>query len=276
MPLIVITGVPSSGKTKRTHELKDFFEGQEKEVHIVSEYEKIVQAGFEKNSFYSDSNKEKHVRGLLKSEVTKLITPRNVVILDALNYIKGYRYELFCATKANKSTQCTIYTIINHDTAWHLNENRTSSEEKYERTVFDELLMRYEEPDGKNRWDSPLFTILNDQTLDMDDIFKCLFNRKPPKPNMSTQNAPLSSTNFLYDLDQITKKILDDLVSAKNNGKEEININGNSSLNVDISNVSVGQLINLRRQYITYSKLNAPDPNKIPDLFVQFLTAALK
>lgn len=35
------------------------------------------------------------MRSLLKSEVLKLITPKNVVILDALNYIKGLRFCCF-------------------------------------------------------------------------------------------------------------------------------------------------------------------------------------
>lgn len=143
MPLIVLTGVPCSGKTTRAEELKQYFEEQGKEVYIISEYAQIVKAGFDKNAFYADSNKEKHIRGLLKSEMLKLISSTNVVILDALNYIKGYRYELFCGSKANKSTQCTVHTEINRDMAWEFNENRECETEKYTRETFDALLMRY-------------------------------------------------------------------------------------------------------------------------------------
>lgn len=142
MPLIILTGVPCSGKTTRAHELQQFFEEHGKQVHIISECDQIVKAGFEKNNFYADSNKEKHIRGLLKSEMLKLISPSNVVILDALNYIKGYRYELFCGTKANMSTQCTIHTEINREQAWTLNEKRPNVQEKYDRATFDALVMR--------------------------------------------------------------------------------------------------------------------------------------
>ena len=38
--------------------------------------------------------KEKDLRGLLRSEVDRLLTKDNLVILDSLNYIKGFRYEL--------------------------------------------------------------------------------------------------------------------------------------------------------------------------------------
>lgn len=90
MPLIIICGTPVSGKTTRAYELKQFFETQHrKTVDIVSEDEIIVKLGYDKNSNYLDSQKEKRVRGYLKSEVIKLIGKDNVVILDASNYIKG-------------------------------------------------------------------------------------------------------------------------------------------------------------------------------------------
>lgn len=38
---------------------------------------------------FLDSTKEKHIRGVLKSEVLRLVGSDNLVILDGLNYIKG-------------------------------------------------------------------------------------------------------------------------------------------------------------------------------------------
>lgn len=125
----------------------------------------------------------------MKSEVLRLIRPNNVVILDGLNYIKGYRYELYCGTKANKNTQCTLHTEINRDEAWKFNQEKEEEEEKYDRSTFDALLMRYESPDSKNRWDSPLFLVFPNQELDRDSMYSCLFDRAPPPPNMSTQNV---------------------------------------------------------------------------------------
>ncbi|CAH0547618.1 unnamed protein product [Brassicogethes aeneus] len=277
MPLIVISGFPSSGKSTRTQELKKFFQEQDKEVIVISENDQIVKAGFEKNAFYADSNKEKHIRGLLKSDVLKLITPNNVVILDAPNYIKGYRYELFCAAKNNKCLQCTVHTQVNIDEAWKFNEEREVKTQIYDRVTFDALIMRYEEPEGKNRWDSPLYALFPNDTLDVDSIYSNLFKKKPPKANMSTQNPKLSSTNFLYDLDQITKKIVDGIVELKKAGADgEVDIPGYDNLKVDVSRVTVPQLMNLRRQYITYSKMHTPDSKNIPNLFIQYLSTYLK
>lgn len=272
-----MSGIPCSGKTTRALELKTYFEDLGKQVHIVSENEQISKAGFEKNEFYADSNKEKRIRGLLKSDVLRLISPNNVVILDGLNYIKGYRYEIFCGTKANKCNQCTVHAEINRDQAWTYNENRENTADKYDKPTFDALLMRYEEPDNRSRWDSPLFMIFPEQELNKQAIFAALFKKGPPKPNMSTQNAPLSSTNFLYDLDQVTKKIVDDLIKLKVSGETGlVQIPGQEDLEININAVEKQQLMALRRQYLTYSKMNTPDPKNIPKLFVQYLLTSLR
>lgn len=46
-------------------------------------------------------------------------------------------------------------------------------------------------PDNKNRWDSPLFSVTQDDKLQLDDIYHSLYLVKPPKPNMSTQTVSL-------------------------------------------------------------------------------------
>ncbi|KAK5648673.1 hypothetical protein RI129_003565 [Pyrocoelia pectoralis] len=272
MPLIIVTGIPSSGKSTRTKEIENFFIEHNKSVEIVSEEEQILKAGFDKNAVCLDSSKEKHIRGLLKSEVLKLLGPNSVVILDGGNYIKGYRYELYCAAKANKCTQCTIHTEINRDVAWNFNESRTEESAKYTRQVFDALVMRYEDPDSKNRWDSPLFMVFPEDNLNLEAVSECLFDKKPPPPNQSTQNPPLSATNFLYDLDKVTKEITDNIVKAKTMGaKGEIKIPGYDNLRLNVANVTIPQLMMLRRQYITYSKMHAPEVSEIPQLYIQYL-----
>lgn len=54
MPLIIITGLPNSGKTTRGIELKNYFENvHNKKVEIISELQTIVKAGYDKNTFYA-------------------------------------------------------------------------------------------------------------------------------------------------------------------------------------------------------------------------------
>lgn len=53
MPLIVITGIPCSGKTTRTSELKQYFENRQKKVEVISELEAIQKAGYDKNTYFA-------------------------------------------------------------------------------------------------------------------------------------------------------------------------------------------------------------------------------
>ncbi|KAI5638097.1 chromatin associated protein KTI12 domain-containing protein [Phthorimaea operculella] len=298
MPLIIICGTPVSGKTTRARELKDFFQKTHgKQVDIVSEAEAIKKLGYEKNATYLDAQKEKRLRGYLKSEVIRLVGKDTVVILDGSNYIKGCRYELYCASKNSKSTLCTIYTIKNHDEAWQDNlkrksdSNTTNNEsegdssscdnEPYTQEVFDALTkLRFEEPNGNNRWDSPLFTVQPTDNLDLDAIYKVLFEMKPPPPNMSTQNPPLTSTNFLYELDKATQAISKQILDAKQLSINEVKFPDYPGCTLDssfIQDVNPPKLLRLRRQFLTYAKMNhsSEDAGKIGRYFIQYLNKTL-
>ena len=51
---------------------------------------------------------------------------------------------------------------------------------------FDALVMRFEGPVAKNRWDSPLFSVAPSEALPCQAIYDALFHRKAPPPNLST------------------------------------------------------------------------------------------
>lgn len=53
MPLIIMTGIPCSGKTTRTNQLKDYFEKRGQKCEIVSEIDAITKAGYDVNTFYA-------------------------------------------------------------------------------------------------------------------------------------------------------------------------------------------------------------------------------
>lgn len=205
MPLIIISGLPSSGKSTRALQLQDFFTKQGKVTKIVTENFAIPKAGFQKNEYFADSLKEKIVRADLKSETLRLLNKEDIVILDAGNYIKGYRYELYCATKSVRTAQCTLFCGVSKDVAWQFNCTRSKTEQNnlngtvddelnnsnvmYTQDIFDALCLRFEEPHGNSRWDSPLFTIFPDDEMNFDGIYKALFESTIPPPNKSTQNV---------------------------------------------------------------------------------------
>ncbi|CAK4610067.1 unnamed protein product [Aphanomyces euteiches] len=73
-----------------------------------------------------DSRAEKMTRSALKSRVQLHLSANCVVILDSLNYIKGYRYELFCLAKENSTTHCVVFVNTPVDIAQTRNVSRDS------------------------------------------------------------------------------------------------------------------------------------------------------
>lgn len=171
MPLIIITGIPCSGKTTRTSELKEYFINKGKNVEVINEIDIVTKRGFDRNKFYAgqilfyfatyfnfsflkqniqiiftlltfiDSKNEKSVRSDIKSMIQRMLNTNDILIIDGSNYIKGYRYEIYCITKLYKTPQCIIFCDIPIEHAWLWNERR-SEYEKYNREIFDALVMR--------------------------------------------------------------------------------------------------------------------------------------
>lgn len=277
MPLIVLSGIPCSGKTTRSLELQKYFEekfeGTGQKVEIISECDMMCKAGDDRNTFYADSKKENTVRCSIKSDIQRKLDTRDLLIFDGSNYIKGYRYEIYCMTKLYKTPQCTLHCDLPAEHAWLWNKERAESEQ-YNREIFDELIRRYEVPNNLNRWDAPLFSVTPDDILMTDDIYMALYKVAEPKPNQSTQCPPLASTNYLYELDRITQEITNAILSAKKLGiNYDIKIPG-SDLVVKNSS-TMPQLMKLRRQFLTYSKMQQSEIDQIAVLYIEYLNKNL-
>lgn len=274
MPLIVMCGYPCSGKTRRTNELKLYFEQKsDRKVHVVAD----AALGVEKNSVYADSQKEKNARGALKAEVERKVSKDDIVILDSLNYIKGYRYELFCLIKHAQTPHCLVYCLTSPEVSSTWNTQRDVTEQ-YSQEIFDALVLRFEAPDSRNRWDSPLFTILQDDSLPFEDISDAVFKRQAPPPNQSTQSQPLSSANFLYELDKTTQDVLMAIFNAQKTSVcgDLISIPGATEKMELAGSVNMAELRKLRRQFISYTKMHPTEnTGQISNMFIQYLNKSL-
>jgi len=124
------------------------------------------------------------------------------VQLDSNLQLSGYRYELFCATKAVRTTQCTVFCTIDKNTAWSYNlkrsqktavaetdVNQDDSEVPYNIETFDSLWKRFEEPNSNCRWDKPLFVVFPNNDLNNEEIYNALYESTSLLPNHSTQNV---------------------------------------------------------------------------------------
>ncbi|KAL5019962.1 hypothetical protein ScPMuIL_002854 [Solemya velum] len=275
MPLLILCGLPSSGKSRRAQELDDYLSNElNKKVNTITDH----YDGRDKNVVYGDPGKEKNLRATLKSSVQRLLNKEDVVVVDSMNYIKGCRYELYCVTKAAHTPHCVVQCDTNAETACQWNQARDETD-RYTQEIFDALVMRFEPPAPNNRWDSPLFLVHPGDDLPFQQISDSLFSRKPPPPNMATQSQPLSSTNFLYELDKTTQEAITVLLEAQKTSVagDQISVPGAKDKLALCRIYTLAELQRHRRQFITYTKLHpVQDTSKIANMFVQYLNNCLR
>jgi len=79
-----------------------------------------------------------------------------------LNYIKGFRYELHCLSKAAGERHGILWILNQASVVEEWNDDRpqdVKERESYSREQLHELILRYEPPDDRNRWDKPMFSV---------------------------------------------------------------------------------------------------------------------
>lgn len=233
MPLVLFTGFPSTGKSTKARELVELLEKRIKnDPSLASKNYKVILHSDEslgiKHSDYSTSQGERKLRSEIFSAVRRDLSKSNVVVVDSLNYIKGFRYQLHCEVKGTSTTYCLINTMCPIDTIHEWNQK---SENPWDADLLEQLIQRYEEPNANNRWDAPLFPILSTQDSmesSIDDICSALFRTAASKgssdqrdplskalqrPNSSTVLKPASQSNFIQILESetgsVVKKIMD-------------------------------------------------------------------
>jgi protein KTI12 len=88
-----------------------------------------------------------------------------------MNYIKGFRYELFCIAKSYGMMHGVIWVLCPSDAGDAWNDLRIRQIQKntdmvgdtgnefYTQDMMNALRLRFEPPDQRNRWDRPLFRV---------------------------------------------------------------------------------------------------------------------
>ncbi|XHG05562.1 hypothetical protein AWENTII_008780 [Aspergillus wentii] len=146
-----------------------------------------------------------------------------------MNYIKGYRYQLWCEAKALGTTCCVVHVgtpidqcVANNEarirrqnaqkessdapadketpdtttpaapTTTDLSPKEEDTQEPYPPELLNNLIFRYEEPSTHSRWDKPLFTIpWEDAEPPIADIWTALTGI----PHPSTPAPPTDDTD---------------------------------------------------------------------------------
>lgn len=68
---------------------------------------------------------EKNTRAKLRTETDRQLGRTTTVILDSLNTIKGYRYELWCMARAAGTRCCVVWVQTNAATCREWNAERS-------------------------------------------------------------------------------------------------------------------------------------------------------
>ncbi|KAL8942883.1 MAG: hypothetical protein Q9216_001426 [Gyalolechia sp. 2 TL-2023] len=290
MPLILISGYPSSGKTYRSNQLVDFCNSKIRaatETHIsrLSVVHINDQTLCLNREAYREARSEKDARAAEYSAVKRVLGRDAIVIADGLNYIKGFRYQLYCEAKAVLTPSCVVHVGTPPEKCKEINQGLLENKDQgggYPTDIFENLVYRYEEPNGMTRWDSPLFTVpYDDPTPPCEEIWNALIGTeaelKKVKPNQATVMKPAAGADYLYELDTITQDIIKTILAWQ---KEHVGETGGhvpigkQSIELPTSPVTLPQLQRHRRQFISMNRQHSLAKERINDAFVAFLNSS--
>ncbi|SHO77303.1 Similar to S.cerevisiae protein KTI12 (Protein that plays a role in modification of tRNA wobble nucleosides) [Malassezia sympodialis ATCC 42132] len=230
MALLVVTGLPSSGRSTRVDELARFLEPKIADHATLSQV-KIVRGEdvHADLSVYESQKSESRARAAYLSAVRRALNQRTIVIADGgpgLN-IKGSRYELWCATRELGLRCATLYVACPVDLGRSWNqERRAAGHMAYTDTCFDELAFRFEEPTSDARWHRPLFTAVSsclDNKLEilptpLEEIWEALTQSAVQPPKSVTLVRKKTANNYLELLDNTTHAVLNSLAEQRTLG----------------------------------------------------------
>lgn len=228
MALVVICGQPCSGKSTAAACLAEALTESDSNptVRIIDE----TTFHLDRNRSYANMPNEKNLRGVLRSEVDRSLTRDSTIIVDSLNSIKGYRYELWCLARAAGVRYCVLYCNVEEINCRKWNQERNEKgRESYGETIFEDLVRRFESPDSKNRWDSPLFEMwpardgIEKTSPAISEAVSYLTKKVDSKtrdvkilqPTIATQNARFSEANSLYEMDRATQEVMNAIMEAQ-------------------------------------------------------------
>lgn len=288
----MISGYPSSGKTYRSQQLIDFFnrkisDSDEPKVKRLKIHHVDDQGLALSRDVYATARPEKDARATFSSAIKRVLNRDAIVVADGMNYIKGFRYQLYCEAKAVETPNCVVHVGTPAEKCREMNDEALKAGTGgYKPEIFDNLIFRYEEPNGMSRWDAPLFTVPFDDTEPpCEAIWEAMVGSdgkaKVVRPNAATVLKPASEQNYLYELDKTTSDVIAAIKIWQQDhpgeGGGEVKVpDAEQSITLSTTAPSLPQLQRLRRQFIGLNRQHSLGKSRIRDLFVDYLNDAFQ
>ncbi|KAK8789894.1 hypothetical protein WA158_006674 [Blastocystis sp. Blastoise] len=285
----MMCGYPCSGKSTIASQIKTFLEGKGKEVSLIN----FETMHLNRNDIYGQQyGSEKNAHELIKTEVSRVLRSDNYVILDTMNLIKGYRYEMYCIARACRSTKCLVFVDCSRENVKEWNSNREN--DKYSDFSIDDLCNRFESPQPSTRWDSPLIHIsINNNHLELhggpepydshsfpfDELFNALAAGKiaPKNKAIAPPVEQLNSDNYLNELSSITESMIKTFISEQKNALEgnTIKLSHGTKYITLYRKVTLPLLRAWRKTYINMMQKKPLPISQVPNSFIDFLNVQL-
>ncbi|KAG5637998.1 hypothetical protein H0H81_002359 [Sphagnurus paluster] len=168
---------------------------------------------------------------------------------------------MYCAAREMKLRVCTIYVVATKEQCREWNATRQDGR-SYTPETLDNLLFRYEEPSSMVRWDSPLFTVLwNESNPPMPQIWDALTKGNVKPPNSGTLSVAKAPTDALQALEQVSAAIVATILAEQTGLGGQLNLSISTlsgmlkpCINIPARNITLSELQRLKRQFVTVHK----------------------
>ncbi|KAJ0094507.1 hypothetical protein Patl1_16703 [Pistacia atlantica] len=272
----------------------------------------------------ADSSFNRLAIGAVGEQSSGSIFARMALVVVCGQPSSGKSMAAMCLAEALKGSELKETVRIIDETSFHLDRNqsyanmtaeknlrgvlrkwneerREKGEPTYDDNILEDLVRRFEKPDRRNRWDSPLFELwpqrdgIEKSSAAILDAVSYLTKKVDSKtrhvkilqPTIATQNTRFSEANSLYELDRATQEVTNAIVEAQSKALGGP-LNGISlgqglpTINISRS-VGLPELRRLRRTFIKLTgqtSLSGPPPPSDSDsakrMFVDYLNRELE
>ncbi|GJQ12628.1 hypothetical protein GpartN1_g4419.t1 [Galdieria partita] len=278
MPLIVLCGYPLSGKTTFARKLESICEQKKVTCKLRGDGDLHEP----RDLLYKDSMAEKTTRARLRTEIERVLDKESLVICDSLNYIKGYRYELFCLARSLNTQYALVFCNSSKKQVEQRNYHlKQENEDYYSDEILQGLMERFEPPLSENRWERPPFVVDEDTQVEWvceQIVAFCKDAKVALRAVIATKKLPVTANCTLEQAEKVTQQMETEILQ----GCEPyvpLRLAGSSHVVQSSRKVTLAELRKIRRSFMRVIEKNLSSyhsEREIGDSFVEYVNRQLQ